>query len=629
MSEKSLQNSKSQKLDSLKHESIPYFSNVQKNKYRDDYCSNINENHIEQTVTVAGWVDTKRDHGHLLFIDLRDTSGILQCVFQAGTQAFEIADGATKESVIQIKGKVVRRTPETCNKDLRTGMIEIHAEECVILSKANPLPFDLSHDIPENMKLEHRYLYLRKEKMQENLLMRAEVITYLRNAMRNQGFLEVQTPILTASSPEGARDYLVPSRVYPGKFYALPQAPQQFKQLLMASGVNKYFQIAPCFRDEESRADRSPGEFYQLDFEIAFATQQDVFNAIEPVLEGLFKKFFNGEVTSAPFPIITYSDSIEKYCSDKPDLRNPLEYTNITSILRDNPPQIFEKLVQTKDFYAVALPVPGAHTQSRKTFDDLQGWVQSEGLGGLAYAKFSDGEWSGPGAKLLPQDTLVKLLKDGDASREGVIFILAGPKNKVIKVGGALRNKLFFEVLNADKEMPKEMPKEMKFCWIVDFPMYELDENTNQIVFSHNPFSMPQGGMEALNTMDPLEIKAWQYDIVCNGIELSSGAIRNHEPETLKRAFEIAGYDPAQTEAQFGAMVHAFGYGVPPHGGSAPGIDRIVMLLCNEANIREIIAFPLSQNAQDLLMQAPAPVTEAQLKELHLQVIDSEKKKYM
>lgn len=594
-----------------------YFEKITANQYREQYCGKVTEKQVDKELTVAGWIESKRDHGQLLFISLRDGSGLLQCVFEVGSEAFKIADQASRESVLQVTGKLVMRTPETYNDDLPTGRIELQATVCKLLSKAKPIPFDNSQAISEEMKLRYRYLYLRRPAMQEKLKLRAEVIHYLRNAMRDQGFLEVQTPILTASSPEGARDYLVPSFLHKGKFYALPQAPQQFKQILMASGLNKYFQIAPCFRAEASRADRSPGEFYQLDFEISFATQEIVFDAIEPVIYGLFKKFYHGKVSDSPFPIIKYRDSLEMYCSDKPDLRNPLTYVDITKALQATPPQLLETLVKSKDFCAKVIAVPGAHVKSRKNFEDLQVFAQSEGMGGLAYAKKEGDTWSGPGAKMIPLDVLEKVLKDkDDAMQDGVVFLLAGRKSLVQKVGGVLRNKLYYDLMeNAAKE-------EMNFCWIVDFPMYEYDEAERKVIFSHNPFSMPQGGLEALKNKDPLEIDAWQYDLVCNGIELCSGAIRNHDPELMKEAFQIAGYTEEETRNMFGAMVNAFECGVPPHGGAAPGIDRMIMLLAGEDNIREIIAFPLSQNAQDLMMNAPTPATAAQLKELGLQVVE-------
>lgn len=562
---------------------------------RTHYVNQLQKGNI---VTVSGFIDTKRDHGGLLFILLRDNSGIIQCVFEENT------DLPTRESVISVTGTVVARTEDTINHDLPTGTIEIKSTHFTIHSVAQGLSFDHKQDISQECKLKYRYLYLRREKMQQMLQNRAKLLHILREKMQNHGFLEIQTPILTATSPEGARDFVVPSYEHPGKFYALPQAPQQFKQILMASGVDKYYQIAPCFRAEGSRADRSPGEFYQLDFEMSFATQEKVFTVLEDVVGSAFKAFDK----TISFNSMTYDSALADFCSDKPDLRNPLRYKTITQDLLNNPPAILSATINKPDFIAKILAVEGADQLSRKILDELQNYAKQSGLGGLAYAKFDGTDWTGPGAKMIPEHLLT-------LDKPGCIFLLAGKTYNVNKLGAILRNHIYFDLLNNIKS------SHMHFCWITDYPMFELDEDTGKIIFSHNPFSMPAEGPEALFNKNPLDIKALQYDLVCNGIELCSGAIRNHDHKGLIKAFEIAGYTREQVEEDFGALLSAFKSGVPPHGGAAPGIDRMLMMLMDCDNIREVIAFPLSQNGQDLLMGAPKPLDQITLKTLNLQVI--------
>jgi aspartyl-tRNA synthetase len=583
--------------------------------YRTHTCGQLRLSDAGKSVRLAGWVHRKRDHGQLLFIDLRDHYGVTQCVIDSSSPLFKSADAQRLESVISVTGTVVKRSPETVNPKLPTGEVELQITVLEVLSEADPLPLPVNTeaDYPEEMRLKYRFLDLRREAIHANIVLRSKVIASIRRRMIEQGFTEFQTPILTASSPEGARDYLVPSRLHPGKFYALPQAPQQFKQLLMVAGFDRYFQIAPCFRDEASRADRSPGEFYQLDFEMSFVTQEDVFAAIEPVLAGVFVEFGGGKVvTPPPFPRITYDDALLRYGTDKPDLRNPLVIAEAGEVFRGSSFKVFASALESGSVVR-ALAVPGAAAQPRSFFDKLNDWARGEGAPGLGYITFAEGVAKGPIAKFLDEPRLQKLralcgIGDGDA-----VFFVCDRKAAAEKLAGAARTKIAHELdLLAQNEF--------RFCWIVDFPMYELNEETSKIEFSHNPFSMPQGGLEALQTKDPLTIKAFQYDIVCNGVELSSGAIRNHRPDIMYKAFAIAGYSAAEVEARFGGMLNAFKYGAPPHGGSAPGIDRIVMLLADTPNIREVVAFPMNQQAQDLLMQAPSEVPPERLRELHLRV---------
>ena len=582
--------------------------------FRTHHCGALTAAHVGQTVKLSGWVHRKRDHGNLLFVDLRDHYGITQCVTSAGDTHFDALTAARPESVVTIVGNVVARTPETVNENLATGAIEVVVTEYVLESPADVLPMQVvGGDFPEDTRLRYRFLDLRREKLHKNILLRSQIISSLRRRMTDQGFNEFQTPILTSSSPEGARDYLVPSRVHPGKFYALPQAPQQFKQLLMVSGFDKYFQIAPCFRDEDARADRSPGEFYQLDMEMSFVTQDDVFAAIEPVVHGVFKEFSNKQVSDFPFVRIPYKEAMLKYGSDKPDLRNPIHISDVGEIFKDADFAIFKKNIEAGGVVR-AIPAPGTSERPRSFFDGMIAYAQSLGAQGLAYIVFAaDGTAKGPIAKFLNAEKLEQLktlagLKNGDA-----VFFSSGPELSAAKLAGQVRVQLGNELDLLEKDC-------FKFCWVVDFPYFEYDEDAKQIIFSHNPFSMPQGGMEALEKQDPLTILAYQYDIVCNGVELSSGAIRNHRPDIMYKAFAIAGYGKEVVDSRFGAMINAFKFGAPPHGGLAPGVDRMVMLIADEPNIREVIAFPMNQQAQDLLMQAPAQVDEKQLRELHIQL---------
>ena len=582
--------------------------------YRTHTCGALRETHVGQTVRLSGWVHRKRDHGNLLFLDLRDHYGITQCVVEAGSESFTALDRSRAESVVTVTGRVVARTADTINATLPTGSVEVRIDALTVQSAADELPIQVFGDqeYPEDLRLRNRFLDLRREKMHRNIKLRSDVITSLRRRMVESGFTEFQTPILTASSPEGARDYLVPSRVHPGKFYALPQAPQQFKQLYMVAGFDRYFQVAPCFRDEDARADRSPGEFYQLDIEMSFVEQDDVFAAIEPVLSGVFTEFGNRPATPPPYPRITFRDSMLKYGNDKPDLRNPIVIADVTAAFRDSGFGLFAKAIANGSVVR-AIPAPGSAARPRSFFDKLNDWAKEEGWGGLGYIQFAGGEAKGPIAKNLDATRTEQIrtlagLKDGDA-----VFFACDKAPKAAQLAGLARTKIGNELELIEKNV-------FKFCWIVDFPMYEFDETEQKIIFSHNPFSMPQGGMDALNTMDPLDILAHQYDIVCNGIELSSGAIRNHKPDTMVRAFEIAGYTRDDVEKRFGGLFNAFRFGAPPHGGLAPGIDRIVMLLADEPNLREIVAFPMTQRAEDLLMGAPAPATEKQLREIHIRV---------
>ena len=590
------------------------------NKYRSHLCNQLNEDDSGSSVLISGWVHRKRDHGNLLFIDLRDHYGITQCVIDKSNEdLLFIAEKLKSETVISISGNVVLRDNETINENLETGKIEVVIENIQILSSANELPMPVFGDqeYPEDIRLKYRFLDIRRDELHKNLILRSKVISLIRKLMTESGFLEMQTPILTASSPEGARDYLVPSRLHPGKFYALPQAPQQFKQLIMAGGFDKYFQIAPCFRDEDARADRSPGEFYQLDMEMSFVEQDDVFSAIEPVMYDVFTKFSNFDVTKLPFPKLTYKDAISKYGTDKPDLRNPIILSDLTNEFLDDEVSFdaFKKII-TKGGRVIAIPAPNVKNKPRSFFDNLNNWARKEmGAAGLGYITFINNngtlEGKGPIAKFIPPRVLELMSKKCDIKDGDAIFFSCSHEKEAYKLASAARDQIG-EQLNLIES------NTFKFCWIVDFPMYEINEDTNKLDFSHNPFSMPQGGLKALEEKDPLEILGFQYDIVCNGVELSSGAIRNHVPEIMFKAFEIAGYKKEEVMEKFGGMVNAFSYGVPPHGGIAPGIDRIVMLLAGVKNIREVILFPMNQQAQDLMMNAPADISETALNELSL-----------
>jgi aspartyl-tRNA synthetase len=586
--------------------------------YRTHTCAELRVSNVGETVRLSGWVQRKRDHGHLLFVDLRDHYGVTQIVADTDSPAFRTLDRLRLESVVTVEGEVVARSPETVNPNLSTGEIEVRAGEVTVLSDAAELPMPVSTeaDYPEEIRLKYRYLDLRREQVHRNIMLRSAVIASIRRRMIEQGFTEFQTPILTASSPEGARDYLVPSRVHPGKFYALPQAPQMFKQLIMVAGFDRYFQIAPCFRDEDARADRSPGEFYQLDFEMSFVTQDDVFAAIEPVLSGVFQEFANNRtVTPAgEFPRIPYKEALLKYGTDKPDLRNPLLVTDVSEQFSGSGFGLFASIVE-KGGVVRAIPAPGTAEKSRKFFDDMNEWARSEGFAGLGYATRKGGEWGGPIAKNHGEEGMNRIADAMGLGCDDGIFFAAGKEGDATKLAGAARTRVAEQLGLVEQGA-------FRFCWIVDFPMYEFNEEQQKIDFSHNPFSMPQGGMEALETKDPLDILAWQYDIVCNGVELSSGAIRNHRPDIMYRAFEIAGYSRDEVDTNFAGMINAFKFGAPPHGGSAPGIDRIVMLLADEPNIREVILFPMNQKAEDLMMNAPSAVAPKQLKELHIKVVE-------
>jgi aspartyl-tRNA synthetase len=590
----------------------------QMHPYRTHHCGQLRASEVGSTVRLSGWIHRKRDHGGVLFIDLRDHYGITQIVAAAGSPMLEALDTLRVESVVSVTGDVVARGPEVVNPKLPTGEVEIVAREVQVQSAAEELPMPVAgeQDYPEEIRLKYRYLDLRRDQMHRNIILRSAVISSIRRRMIEQNFTEFQTPILTASSPEGARDYLVPSRVHPGKFYALPQAPQMFKQLIMVAGFDRYFQIAPCFRDEDARADRSPGEFYQLDFEMSFVTQDDVFNAIEPVLSGVFREFANGRtVTPAgEYPRIPYREAMLKYGSDKPDLRNPLLITDVSEHFKGSGFGLFAGLVE-KGAVVRAIPAPGTAEKSRKFFDDMNEWARGEGYAGLGYATRKSGEWSGPIAKNHGEEGMNRIAEAMGLGPDDGIFFAAGKEEEAARLAGAARTRVG-EQLDLIEEGA------FRFCWIVDFPMFEFNEEQKKIDFSHNPFSMPQGEMDALETKDPLDILAWQYDIVCNGVELSSGAIRNHRPDIMYKAFEIAGYSKDEVDTNFAGMTNAFKFGAPPHGGSAPGIDRIVMLLADEPNIREVILFPMNQKAEDLMMNAPAEVMPKQLKELHIKIVD-------
>jgi aspartyl-tRNA synthetase len=585
--------------------------------YRTHTCADLRRADVGETVRLSGWVHRKRDHGQLLFVDLRDHYGITQVVADTDSPAFRVLDRLRVESVVTVDGDVVARSEETVNPNLDTGEIEVRAANVTVQSAAAelPMPVAADSDYPEEIRLKYRYLDLRREPIHRNIMLRSAVIASIRRRMIEQGFTEFQTPILTASSPEGARDYLVPSRVHPGKFYALPQAPQMFKQLIMVAGFDRYFQIAPCFRDEDARADRSPGEFYQLDFEMSFVTQDDVFNAIEPVLSGVFQEFADERsVTPAgEFPRIPYKEALLKYGTDKPDLRNPLLVTDVTGEFKGSGFGLFARIADGGGVVR-AVPAPNTAGLSRKFFDDMNEWARGEGFAGLGYATRKGGEWGGPIAKNHGEEGMNRIAEAMSLGPDDGIFFAAGKEAEAAKLAGFARTR-------AAEQLDLIEKGAFRFCWIVDFPMYEFNEEQQKIDFSHNPFSMPQGEMEALETKDPLDILAWQYDIVCNGVELSSGAIRNHRPDIMYKAFEIAGYTREEVDTNFSGMINAFKFGAPPHGGSAPGIDRIVMLLADEPNIREVILFPMNQKAEDLMMNAPAPVIPKQLKELHIKVV--------
>jgi aspartyl-tRNA synthetase len=585
--------------------------------YRTHTCAELRAEDVGQTVRLSGWVHRRRDHGQLLFVDLRDHYGLTQIVADAASPAFRTLDRLRVESVVTIEGQVVARSAETVNDNLATGQIEVRAGEVTVQSAAAELPMPVFGDqeYPEEIRLKYRYLDLRREQIHSNILLRSAVIASIRRRMIEQGFTEFQTPILTASSPEGARDYLVPSRVHPGKFYALPQAPQMFKQLIMVAGFDRYFQIAPCFRDEDARADRSPGEFYQLDFEMSFVTQEDVFAAIEPVLSGVFEEFADGRTVTAAgeYPHIPYKEALLKYGTDKPDLRNPLLIHNVGEHFAGSGFGLFSKIVEGGGVVR-AVPAPNTAGLSRKFFDDMNEWARGEGFAGLGYATRKGGEWGGPIAKNHGPEKMDALADTIGIGPDDGLFFAAGKEEEAARLAGLARIRVAEQLDLIEKDA-------FRFCWIVDFPMYEYNEEQKKIDFSHNPFSMPQGGMEALESKDPLEILAWQYDIVCNGVELSSGAIRNHRPDIMYKAFEIAGYTREEVDRDFSGMINAFKFGAPPHGGSAPGIDRIVMLLANEPNIREVILFPMNQKAEDLMMNAPSEVMQKQLQELHIRVV--------
>ncbi len=582
--------------------------------FRSHNCGELSVKDIDKIASVSGWINKKRDHGGVLFIDLRDHFGITQCVVNSDNKMFSVLETLKLESIIKITGKVVKRSLETINKNLPTGEIEISSEKIEILNESEQIPFQVAidDDSPEELRLKYRYIDLRREKNKKNIILRSKIINSLRTKMISRGFLEIQTPILTSSSPEGARDFLVPSRLHNGKFYALPQAPQIFKQLLMVSTFDKYFQIAPCFRDEDARADRSPGEFYQLDFEMSFAEQEDIFNEIEPVLFEVFKENSNFEVSTPPFKRIKYLDSMEMYGTDKPDLRNPLIISDVTQCFKNSGFKIFESNIE-KGFVVRAIKAPNSSSKPRAWFDKLNGWARDEGQKGLGYVILEDNNFKGPISNNMNEENLESLKTQIDLKNNDAVFFVCDEKVSAIKFSALVRTKICDELQILEKNT-------FKFCWIVDYPMYELDPNTKKIDFSHNPFSMPQGGMQSLLEKDPLEILAWQFDIVCNGIELSSGAIRNHKRDIMVKAFEIAGYSEKELSSRFGSLFNAFKFGAPPHGGSAPGIDRIIMLISGEENLREIVAFPMNQQAEDLMMGSPNIVNESQLRELGLEL---------
>ncbi len=601
-------------------------------QYRTHTCNELRSEHVGSTVRLSGWVHRKRDHGGLIFIDLRDHYGLTQCVLEPSSAVFAALEQVRPEWVITLTGTVVARGADTVNPNLPTGAVELSIKEFALISQAQELPLPVfgEQNYPEEIRLRNRFLDLRRDKLHRNIMLRSRVIASLRRRMEQQGFTEFQTPILTASSPEGARDFLVPSRLHPGQFYALPQAPQQFKQLIMVAGFDRYFQIAPCFRDEDARADRSPGEFYQLDIEMSFVTQEDIFMAVEPVLHGVFEEFADGRtVPPRPFPRIPYSEAMLKYGSDKPDLRNPIEICDLTEFFALDAVTFnaFKKPIAAGAVVR-AIPAPGAASQPRSFFDKLNEWARSDmGAPGLGYVILEEEAGvlvgRGPIAKFIPGDILLQMAAKAKARAGDAVFFACDKPNQAASLAGAARMRIGEQLEICEKDI-------FRFCWIVDFPMFERDEATGKVDFAHNPFSMPQGGLEALETTDPLSILAYQYDIVCNGVELSSGAVRNHRPDIMYKAFAIAGYDNATVDSRFGGMISAFKYGAPPHGGIAPGVDRIVMLLADEPNIREVILFPMNQQAQDLLMNAPARVSPEQLRELHIRIAlppSAEKKK--
>ena len=587
------------------------------NKYRSHNCNELRKKDVNTKVLLSGWINKKRDHGNLLFIDLRDNYGITQCIIDKENANFSILEKIQLETVIKVEGNVINRSSETINKDIDTGEIEVSITNFEILGtcKELPMPIFSDQEYAEDIRLKYRFLDLRRKKIHENIILRSQVISFIRNEMNKLGFLEYQTPILTSSSPEGARDFLVPSRLNPGKFYALPQAPQQFKQLIMVSGFDKYFQIAPCFRDEDARADRSPGEFYQLDLEMSFVEQEDVFNVVETLLVNTFKKFSNKKLMFNKFPKISYAEALLKYGSDKPDLRNPLIINDITEIFtrEDVSFEIFKKLVKSGSKVR-CIVTKKTKDKPRSFFDGIDKWAKDQGASGMAYFTIEkDKEISakGPVGKFFSKNALEEIMKKTNADVGDSIFFACSNEKELEKITSSARDKIANELDLVDENL-------FAFCWIVDYPMFEEDEKTKKIKFSHNPFSMPQGDLKKINFEKPLEILAYQYDIVCNGIELSSGAIRNHIPDLMYKLFSIAGYDKKQVDEKFSGMINALSFGAPPHGGIAPGIDRIVMLLANEKNIREVTMFPMNQNAQDLMMNAPSEVSEDQLKELSL-----------
>ena len=589
--------------------------------FRTHTCGELNKSNKGQDVSLSGWVHKKRDHGNLLFIDLRDNYGISQCVIEKGHINFSELEKIPLETVIKVDGLVLERSRDTINSDLETGDIEISIANFAILgtTKELPLPIFLDEDYSEDIRLKYRFLDLRRKRIHKNIILRSNVISFIREEMKKMGFLEFQTPILTSSSPEGARDFLVPSRLNPGKFYALPQAPQQFKQLIMVAGFDKYFQIAPCFRDEDARSDRSPGEFYQLDVEMSFVNQNQIFEIIEKLFVKTFEKFSNNKILSKKFPQISYEDALLKYGSDKPDLRNPLVISDVSKIFEreDVKFDIFKKLI-LKGNIVRAIVTKKTIDKPRSFFDGIDKWARTEGASGLAYFSFEEinGQINGKGTvgKLFSVEAIKEIMKITNAQSGDSIFFACGIKGEVERILSLARSKIA-EELNLINE------NEFAFCWIVDYPMYEIDEKTKKIVFSHNPFSMPQGDIQNLDFANPLSIKAFQYDIVCNGVELSSGAIRNHMPDLMYKLFSIAGYSKKEVDNQFSGMINALSFGAPPHGGIAPGIDRIVMLLANEKNIREVTMFPMNQNAQDLMMNAPSDVNESQLKDLSIKIV--------
>ena len=589
------------------------------NKYRTHTCGELTKLDREKKISLSGWINKKRDHGNLLFIDLRDNFGITQCVIEKSNEIFRKIEKLSLETVIKITGIVIERSDETINKNISTGEIEVKINNIDILGETKELPMPVFSDqeYSEEIRLKYRFLDLRRKKIHENIILRSKVISFIRNEMQKLGFLEFQTPILTSSSPEGARDFLVPSRLNPGKFYALPQAPQQFKQLIMVSGFDKYFQIAPCFRDEDARADRSPGEFYQLDMEMSFVEQEDVFNVIETLFLKLFKKFSNKKILHEKFPRIAFEDALLKYGTDKPDLRNPLEISDLTHIFKrdDVKFEIFKKLVKSGSIVR-AIVTKNTKDKPRSFFDGIDKWAKDQGSSGLAYFTLEKEDKisaKGPIGKFFSETSLSEIIKKTNANIGDTVFLSCGKKEDVEKILSVARNKIANDLNLIDNGI-------FSFCWIVDYPMYEIDETDKKIKFSHNPFSMPQGEIDKLDLSNPLNIKAFQYDIVCNGIELSSGAIRNHVPELMYKLFEIAGYSKDDVDSKFSGMINALSYGAPPHGGIAPGIDRIVMLLANEKNIREVTMFPMNQNAQDLMMSAPSEISDDQLKELNLTI---------